>query len=136
MNNVTDKNGMIWFDRYAFPSYWGFCPNEKVWAKQMKELGRGQDPYPEFETDTDALVSEFMSYNHHHFIIVTLGDFKGQDPINTVSAIAHEIEHVWQKIKAHIGEDKPGNETEAYVKQDMIASMLHAYEEHRHRLFK
>ena len=27
------ETGVIWFDRYAFPSYWGFCPDEKSWKK-------------------------------------------------------------------------------------------------------
>lgn len=136
MSAEISDTGIIWFDRYAFPSYWGFCPDETAWKKQMKKVGCKGEPYPNFETDTLARVSEFVSYDHKHIVIVTLGDLGGRDPIGVVTLIAHEVEHVWQYMKKHMGETNPGNEVEAYVKQDMLASMIYAYEKHRCKLFK
>lgn len=136
MNYDVSKVGMIWFERYSFPSYWGFCPDEKVWAKQMKLVGCPDEKYPDFEKDTQARVFEFFSSEHKHIVIITLSDCLGRDPIGIISLIAHEIEHVWQMMKNHMGEDNPGNEVEAYVKQDMLASMLYVYEHHRHKLTK
>ena len=54
----------------------------------------------------------------------------------TNSIIAHELEHVWQMMKKHMGEDKPGTEIEAYVKQAMLLEFLPAYEKERTKLFK
>ena len=136
MNNETSDIGMVWFESYAFPSYWGFCPSEEVWKKQMKVVGCKGEKYPDFEKDTQARVFEFISFDHKHILVITLGDFAGRDPIGIIAIIAHEIEHVWQYMKKHMGEDNPGVEIEAYVKQDMLASMLYAYEKYRHKITK
>lgn len=134
MNNKESKIGMVWFDRYAFPSYWGFCPDEQAWKNQMKLVGCKDEKYPDFEKDTQARVFEFLSLEHKHIVIITLGEMDNCNPIGVISIIAHEIEHVWQYMKKHMGEDNPGAETEAYVKQDMLASMLYAYEKYRHKI--
>ena len=130
------ETGVIWFDRYAFPSYWGFCPTEKAWKKQMKLVGCEKEPYPSFETDTTARCTEFVTFEGKHVILITLGDLNRRDPIGTVAIIAHELEHVWQMMKKHMGEDKPGDEVEAYVKQAMLLEFLLAYEKERVKLFK
>lgn len=136
MNNEKAKTGVVWFERYAFPSYWGFCPDEKSWKKQMKLVGCEAERYPSFETDTTARCTEFITFEGKHVVLITLGDFSKRDPVGIVGIIAHEIEHVWQMMKKHMGETNPGTEVEAYVKQDMIMSMLYAYEDARHKLFK
>ena len=47
--------------------------------------------------------------------------------IQIAAILAHEAVHIWQLIRREIGEDKPGDEGEAYAVQHITQELLQAY---------
>ena len=56
--------------------------------------------------------------------IVCISDFDGRDPIEVAGLLVHEAVHVWQRYAASIGEDRPGDEQEAYAVQAISQELM------------
>ncbi|MGH6754955.1 MAG: hypothetical protein ACREDP_22580 [Bradyrhizobium sp.] len=121
---------VVWCDRGWMPTYYGFCPSEKAWKREMKRLGVSGEPYP----DSDG---KCVSLEHKKdgklCCIVTIAERldKKDDPLGIVGLIVHEAVHVWQKVRADIGEKEPSAEFEAYALQNISTQLMSAYAQTR-----
>ena len=108
------------------PFYFGFCPTPKVWKKEVARLGQPETPYP----DADGACSWFESPKARNDLLclVTMDErFDKGDPITALGIIAHECQHVWQRVLDHIGEEVASPELEAYSYQAIFEEILQGY---------
>ena len=59
--------------------------------------------------------------------IVALRRKPNMDPNGVVGLLVHESVHIWQQFKAHIGENNPSSEFEAYVIQSIAQRLISDY---------
>jgi hypothetical protein len=121
---------MIWCDHGWMPYYYGFCPNEKVWHKEMKRLGQTDIPYP--ASTACVTFMENKKDRNKRVAIVTVAKRAPQD---IVELLVHEAMHVWRDIRNTIGEAEPSSEFEAYAMQNIISELMYAYQKTRGCLF-
>ncbi len=121
---------MIWLDRslVTSPVHYGLCKTEKAFKKELKRLGIRKKDRPDFlkSSYADATVHFFESEGKE-CAIVCLGDTKGHTPNEIVGLLIHEAVHIWQEIKANIGEQHPSSEFEAYSIQTIAQNLIEAY---------
>ncbi len=125
-------NKVIWLNRGAFPTCFGFCPSEEAWNSELKKFGIDEADYPH----SDARTSHFSgSKIGKRACIVTIGEHcdpkRRSDPIGFWALVAHEAVHVFQAIREHIGESAPSHEFEAYSIQHIFSELSDAYERTR-----
>jgi hypothetical protein len=56
--------------------------------------------------------------------MVGLAGWEGRDPVEVAGLLVHEAVHVWQQYCADIGEDRPGDEQEAYGVQAIAQELM------------
>jgi hypothetical protein len=124
-----DESDIFYGERGWFPTYWGFCPNEKAWKAEMARIGCPEEPYP----TTDGKCSSFEHDENATIILVTISErLDGySDHAGVIGVIFHEAVHVLQKICADIGETEPSIEMEAYAVQHIGAQILQEYVDRR-----
>lgn len=120
----TSINKVVWLDRGWYPVYYGFCPNEKVWKKELKRLGIENEPYP-----TEDARCTFLEKGNKTCVIVTVSE--GATDEEVIGVLVHEAMHIWQQIRKSIGERKPGKEQEAYALQNITLQLINAYQKTR-----
>lgn len=129
------KDKTIWCDRGWMPTYYGFCPSEKAWKREMKRLGDEGVPIPDAPYPTsDGCCTTFVNDTTGKVVcLVTIANHldDADDPVGIVTLIAHEAVHVWQAIREDIGEEAPSVEFEAYAIQNISAHLLEAYSKTR-----
>jgi len=120
-------NKVIWCERGWQPVYFGFCPSEAAWKREMKRLGAA-DPYP-----TTAGRATVLESDGKLCVIVTIAEAaaKTHTWLEVMALLVHEAAHVWQEIRAHIGESAPSPEFEAYAMQCVFLGLAAAYDETR-----
>lgn len=125
---MSRRDRVVWCNRGWQPVLYGFCPSEKAWRRQMKRMGLKGEKYP----TSDARVT-FFERDGDSTAIVTVRDGAERERslLEMVGLIVHEATHVWQHIKEHIGEVKPGDEMEAYAMQAISQELLHAFDQTR-----
>lgn len=64
-------------------------------------------------------------------IIVAMQEPPDAGPVEVAALIVHESVHVWQMYTRHIGEDRPGDEQEAYAIQNIAGALMHQYASRR-----
>lgn len=116
-----------WCDRGIFPIYYGFCPSEKAWKRQMKILDIKNSPYPDvdgrcttFDKTNNGLVSKRIS-------IVTINERCDKNHLGVVGLIIHEATHVWQQVRDHMGEESPSVEFEAHSMEYIAGNLYGAW---------
>lgn len=122
---------VIWCDRGWMPTYFGFCPSERAWRREMKLMGVKDDPPPEYPT-SDGKASQFLE-GGKNCVLVTISERidKKRDRLGVVGLIVHEAMHVWQHIRRDIGETEPSPEFEAYALQSISIQLCSAYSKTR-----
>ncbi len=125
---VNPESGVIYGDSGWMPFYYGFCPDEACWVKEMQRLNVNEDcPYP----DSPGRCTIF-EYRGDLTCIVTICDEAIDfEPAQVAGIIAHEAMHVWQRMMKHIGEKKPSVEFGAYSYQAIYQNLLDAYAQSR-----
>lgn len=113
-----------------FPVCIGFISTEKEYKREMKRLGMG-DEYSFLQTDHASATLHSGTDKFGRYIMVlcvnTLEAPK-RTPIEVSSLMAHEAVHVWQKVKAYIGEGET-IETESYFVQYITQFFLECIED-------
>lgn len=120
---------VIWCNRGWQPVYFGFCPSEGAWKREMKKFGKplSSEVYP----TTDARCTLFTSKKGNHCAIVTINPASKKNPtfIEVAGLMVHEATHIWQAIREAIGEKEPSHEFEAYSMQAIVQELLSAYKQ-------
>lgn len=118
-------NKVIWCDSAWFPFYYGFCPNEKAWAAQMRNMKIKNAPYP---TSVGAC-TQFIRDNGDLIVLVTIRDnvHKHFSKIGILGFLTHEATHVWQNMIDKMGEQGPSREFEAYAIQNISLELWRAF---------
>lgn len=123
---------VIWCSRGWQPVYYGFCPSERAWKRELRRLGVPDEPYP----TSDARCTYFERHgNTGHSILVTVSERAVKHTkVEIIGLIVHESMHVWRFIRECIGESDPSKEFEAYSIQAISQDLISAYERTRGRL--
>lgn len=123
---MADK--VIWCNRGWQPVHFGFCPNAKAWAAEMKRMGSAGEPYP----SSDARATVFNDKGKVA-IIVTMQD--GAESVHSlvevVGMLIHEATHVWQEVRLAMAEVSPSIEFEAYSMQAIAQELIFAFDHTR-----
>lgn len=136
---AKDAKGVIWLSDGWYAVNIGFCPTKKIFYGLRKSLGMGKDKgggfYPKGKQACAHRLICRKTGIAHFIVTVADGVEKTGLPQGIAAALAHEAAHVWQYIKAHIGEESPGAEQEAYAIQGITLELIEAFEKSRGTLF-
>lgn len=128
------KRPLAWCDRTLVisPVYYGLSMSERDFVRRLKHLGVPREDWPPF-TGADAhAATHFFEKSNQVVAVVTLGSlWKKRTRAQAVALLAHEAVHVWQEIRKQLGEIAPSSEFEAYAVQNIVQSLVEAFEEGR-----
>ncbi len=97
----------------------------------MKELDIEGEPFP----DTDGRCTVFTRKDKTRILVtVRPGAEKAHSPVEIAGILVHEAAHVWQEIRAAMGEKNPSIEFEAYSMQAIFQELYSAFRATRHKL--
>lgn len=113
MSQVKTVDKVIWCNRLSFPYYYGFCPSEKAWKREMKRLDIAGGSYSDAEKKHSAWAVQLTSAKNYSATLVCLGE-KPKSILWLYGTLAHEAVHVFQHIMERIGETRPSDELQAY----------------------
>ena len=119
------KSKVIWCNKGWFPVYFGFCPDKKAWAREMRRMGVKGEKYP----TSDGRCSTFESDGKVCAIVTINKRCDDKDGNGIIGLIIHEAVHVWQLLMENIGESSPSSEFEAYAIQAISQELIEAYSE-------
>lgn len=124
---------MKWLDRalVVSPYYYGLCLDDADFRCELKKLKVPKDQWPPFlaTQQADATAHFFEGDGGVRSCIVTLGSTKGRSVAQIHAMLVHEAVHLWQEIRADIGEKQPSSEFEAYAVQTLSQRLMEAYSE-------
>lgn len=94
-----------------YPVPIGLCMTKKDWDAEMKRLKINEEWVPDSNhchtvTNADGARRCIICLPHIYDYYDTLDD--------QINAIAHEVTHVWRRVREYICEREPGSEQEAY----------------------
>lgn len=96
--------------------------SQKEFQSLLNKLHIGADAY----CDEGALAQTYY-YRDAGVCLVCLKEGLSLSEVDVFGLLVHEAVHVWQFHCEYIGEDKPGNETEAYAIQKLSVELMRAY---------
>lgn len=96
--------------------------SEKEFRSLLNKYKLGADAY----CDEGALAQTYF-YRDAGLCLVCLKEGMILNCVDVYGLLVHEAVHVWQFHCEWIGEDKPGNETEAYAIQKLSVELMKAY---------
>ena len=106
-----------WLNRelVTSPICYALCVTEKDFTEEMKRLNIPKNSRPSFmkTPNADASVHYFVSARHECAIVCVLKT-ENTSKLQMYAMLCHEAVHIWQHIKASIGEEEPSKEFEAY----------------------
>lgn len=94
----------------------------KEFQKLLSKLRLGADAYCD-----DGALAQTYHYRDAGVCLVCLKEGLALSDIEVFGLLVHEAVHVWQFHCEWIGEEKPGNETEAYAIQKIATELIKAY---------
>jgi hypothetical protein len=106
--------------------YFGICTSERQFAGECRKLGIKQPP--EWISATSDACCHILanSKGETACIVAAPPRQRGQSRAAYAALIVHEALHVWQQVRAAIGEDKPSSEFEAYSLQAICQELFEA----------
>ena len=130
---TSRRDRVIWCNRGWYPVYYGFCPSESAWNRELKRLSVKRESYP----TVDARTTHLENAKGDLCCIVTMRSTKRGEvnAIQRAALFAHEAVHVWQAIRENIDEQSPSHEMEAYAVQAIAQELMLAYEKTRGKLW-
>ncbi|ASY62523.1 hypothetical protein SJ05684_c10660 [Sinorhizobium sojae CCBAU 05684] len=121
---------VIWCDKGWQPMYFGFCPSEKAWKKEVKRLGHIDAEYPT-NAGTCTVFHETKGWGECILVTIADGAESERNMLEIVGLLVHEATHVWQYILKHMGEKSPSAEFEAYSMQAISMALVQAFDKTR-----
>lgn len=130
MSKFTKKRA-VYLDRGWYPARILFVPSEEAWDDFLQHY-RLRDDFPNtrFAYPTSRGRTTYIERpdGKGTFIVVFLGKWADDaHPVNVMGVIAHETQHVLQYLWDDIGEDKRGQEQEAYAAQNLFGQLVQAF---------
>lgn len=110
------------------PYYIGLCKTEEAFTRELKRMKLPKSSYPVFIPDgAGARVHFFEKGDGSLSAIVCITRPKGITKEQLNALLVHEAVHVWQEIRACLGEKAPSSEFEAYSIQSISQSLMQAF---------
>lgn len=117
-----------WLDRgLSYGPHFVLCLNAKAFQQALADIDLPREEWEPWINEGEYALTH--TYNHHTgeiACIVCLAK-KPKDVVDLAAIVAHEATHVWQRFCQHIGESKPGMETEAYAIQYIVWQLMDSY---------
>lgn len=117
---------VIWLDRGWQPVFYGFCPSEAAWKREMRKMKTKGEPYPETAGNVTTFTMEDKTC-----CIVTLGqaaEAAGRTRVEIAGLLVHEATHVWQEVRKVMNDPgQPSIEFEAYSIQAIFQGLYQAW---------
>lgn len=119
------KSKVYWHRFGYLPGWFGFCPDERAWKREMRRMNC-VEPYP----TTDARMTTFTKDGKLAMIVTVAHHIDGMDDPNAIiGLLVHEAVHVFQQVCLDIGERTPSAEMEAYAIQHISMNLVADYDE-------
>ena len=115
-----------WLDRrIALPGpYLALCLSEPEFKAAAKHL-RVAEPGAWIKTAHSHATTHFFRLpGKPPAAVVSLADWQGREPVEVAGLLIHEAVHIWQRYAEDMGEDRPGDEQEAYAVQAIAQELL------------
>ncbi len=91
----------------------------------MKEMEVEDEPYP----GSDGRCTTFTKDGKTRILVtVREGAEKEHPPVEIAGILVHEATHVWQEVRAAMGEREPSIEFEAYSVQAIFQELYSAFQ--------
>jgi hypothetical protein len=122
-------------DLLTSPVYYTLALTEADLHRELKRLKVPRGQWPEFTCGGTTATANFLRNprNDNLCCIVALDHAKCRrlkiDREQVYAVLVHEAVHIWQRVKRVIGEDCPGDESEAYAIQRIAQSLMYEYKE-------
>jgi hypothetical protein len=101
------------------------CTTEDQFRKALRQCGVPTDSAKFLRTShADATVHWLDARRGELACIVCLGDWSERSGIEIAGLLVHEAVHIWQRYVERIGEDRPGDEQEAYAIQSIAQELM------------
>ena len=112
-----------WLDRrIAAPGpYLTLCLSESEFRETLRRLKPASIPR---WTESDATTHHFEREDGNTCCVVCLRDHAKHSAVEVAGLLVHEAVHVWQQYCADIGEQRPGDEQEAYAVQSIAQELM------------
>lgn len=106
--------------------YLALCLSQKELDKILHKLGKSRGVFP--VSGACVLTLENQSTGELVALVcVSKKAQKNNNPVELAGLLVHEAVHVWQAYARDIGEEKPGDEQEAYAIQAVSQELLDEY---------
>ena len=117
-----DNSLLIGWVQYAL------CLSKADYEKEMKRL-KVEEPSSFLIPGKPATTHFFHPKDNANtaVAIVCMDEIGDWDPIKIATLLVHEAVHIWQYECELMGEEKPGEEIEAYSIQRISANLMRAY---------
>lgn len=116
---------MNWLDRALVisPYYYCLAKTEKEYLKECKRMAIPA-PQPFLNEGAHATTHYFLLGDGRRIAIVCVGKHKARTKHQINALLVHEAVHIWQEIKAELGETNPSKEFEAYGIQNIAQALM------------
>jgi len=121
MAKRTIDNSVVYFSLGVIPIKLGVTRSEVAFKREMAKLNCGGED--KWLSDNALATTHWLHSNDNRFwaLVCLRRDLKNADSI-----AAHEAVHVWQYFEEACGEQRAGNETEAYAIQHIFDCITNA----------
>jgi hypothetical protein len=122
------KTRLHWTDRtlVTCPIFYAVCTSEADFKHELKRLNVKEET-PFMSTTHAHMTTHHFGCDEKSLCIVCVGSLKGRLLVEIIGLFAHEATHIWQAVRDHIGEHKPGTEFEAYSIQWITQQLIESW---------
>lgn len=113
-----------WLDRrIAAPGpFLALCLSEQEYRDAMRNLQ--VEPGEWIKNPHSHATAHTLEGPRGLTVVVCLREWQGRNPVEVAGLLIHEAVHAWQHYADRIGEDRPGDEQEAYAIQSIAQELL------------
>ncbi len=110
------------------PVRYGLCLSAKDYAATLARIKPTDLGHKEFLSKGDSACCKFIRIRGGTSVRIVVCYRPSKKPIEEIHAdLIHEAVHVWQYIRDHIGEEKAGDEQEAYSIERIAFGLMRSY---------
>lgn len=107
------------------PIRYGLCMSQKDFDVALTKLGLEPEPWVR---EGDAALTHIITNGNKVSVVVCLATPSSTETLEqTYGTLVHEAVHVWQEIREYIGEQRAGNEQEAYCVEQIAYNLMSEY---------